>query len=37
MKWVQAMNNIYNRTAEVVYNDWIYNCYPATQEIATVN
>lgn len=25
MKWVQAMNNIHNRAAEVVYNDLIYN------------
>lgn len=25
MKWVQAMNNIRNRAAEVVYNDLIYN------------
>lgn len=24
MKWVQAMNNIRNRAAEVVYNDLIY-------------
>ena len=25
MKWVQAMNNIRNRAAEVIYNDLIYN------------
>ena len=25
MEWVQAMNNIRNRAAEVVYNDLIYN------------
>ena len=25
MKWVQAMNNIRNRAAEVVYNDLIFN------------
>ena len=25
MKWTQAMNNIRNRAAEVVYNDLIYN------------
>ena len=25
MAWVQAMNNIRNRAAEVVYNDLIYN------------
>ena len=25
MRWVQAMNNIRNRAAEVVYNDLIYN------------
>lgn len=25
MKWVQAMNNIRNRAAEVVYSDLIYN------------
>ena len=25
MKWVQSMNNIRNRAAEVVYNDLIYN------------
>lgn len=25
MAWVQAMNNIRNRSAEVVYNDLIYN------------
>lgn len=25
MKWMQAMNNIRNRAAEVVYNDLIYN------------
>ena len=25
MTWVQAMNNIRNRAAEVVYNDLIYN------------
>ena len=25
MKWVQVMNNIRNRAAEVVYNDLIYN------------
>ena len=25
MKWVQTMNNIRNRAAEVVYNDLIYN------------
>ena len=25
MKWVQAMNNIRNRAAEVVYNDLIHN------------
>lgn len=25
LKWVQAMNNIRNRAAEVVYNDLIYN------------
>lgn len=25
MTWVQAMNSIRNRTAEVVYNDLIYN------------
>lgn len=25
MKWVQMMNNIRNRAAEVVYNDLIYN------------
>ena len=25
MKWVQMMNNVRNRAAEVVYNDLIYN------------
>lgn len=25
LKWTQAMNNIRNRAAEVVYNDFIYN------------
>ena len=25
MKWVQAMNNIRNRAAEVIYSDLIYN------------
>ena len=25
MAWMQAMNNIHNRAAEVVYNDLIYN------------
>ncbi len=25
MKWVQAMNNIRNRAAEVVYSDLIFN------------
>ncbi len=25
MKWVQAMNNIRNRAAKVVYSDLIYN------------
>lgn len=25
MTWVQAMNSIRNRAAEVVYNDLIYN------------
>ena len=25
MRWVQAMNNIRNRAAEVVYSDLIYN------------
>ncbi len=25
LKWVQAMNNIRSRVAEVIYNDLIYN------------
>ena len=32
MKWVQAMNSIRSRAAEVVYNDLIYNRYPFNRE-----